>query len=251
MGSASVTGRARCGDFYGNPAPMKKAALGAFLVCLTAPGTLFAAEPESGRGSDAFPSSDGPEDEEPALPPVPLKTDKVGGHFQVGAGGTLAQPFGNVAEDVRSRYRGGIGGGPQFDLGYGLDRFVFVGAYGEMQWLSEAQVCADCSGSTWGAGLFVRYHLVQGSRLDPWLSYGVGYRSLSSDSKGESLSYAGIEWMRLQFGATWFATPHLGLGPVIQLGAGTMTNRPTSEDAGGTNFRFQLGLRVALDFPGR
>lgn len=230
---------------------MKKAALGAFLVCLTAPGALFAEEPGDGRGSDAAPTLEAPEEEEPSPPKVPLQKDKVGGHFQIGVGGTMVQPFGNVAEDVGSRYRGGMGGGPQIDLGFGLDRFVFVGTYGEMQWLSEASVCAECSGMTWGAGLFVRYHLVQGSRLDPWLSYGVGYRALAAESQGQSLSYAGVEWMRLQFGATWFKTPNLGLGPIIQLGAGTMTTRPATESPGGASFRFQVGLRVALDLPGR
>lgn len=189
--------------------------------------------------------------EEEPVELVPYPTDYVGGHFQIGATGLLTSPFGNVSKDVSHLARSGPGGGAGLDLGFGVDRFVFLGAYGEMQWLGSSDACPSCSGTTIGAGLFARYHIVQGMRFDPWVSYGIGYRSLSSTNDTTSNDYVGLEWLRLQLGATWFATSGLGFGPVLQLGAGTMIGRPDGESAGGTNFRASLGLRIALDVPGR
>lgn len=223
---------------------MKKAVLGLLVVCLASPSLGHAAD-------DLPPESTARETDSEAPQLVPFRQDYVGGHFQVGGTGVLLAPFGNVAEDVGHLSRGGPGGGAQIDLGFGVDRFVFLGAYGEVQWLGASDSCSSCSATTIGAGLFARYHLVQGMRFDPWVSYGLGYRGLSSESDDGSTSYVGLEWLRLQLGATWYATSQLGLGPVLQLGAGTMISRPDGESPGGTHFRAQLGLRIALDIPGR
>jgi hypothetical protein len=223
---------------------MKKAVLGLVFSCIACPCVARASDDSSSSSTDG-------EDENAAPELVPFRQDYVGGHFQIGATGVLLTPFGNVAKDVGHLSRGGPGGGAQVDLGFGVDRHVFLGAYGEMQWLGKSDSCSLCSANTIGAGLFARYHLVQGMRFDPWVSYGLGYRGLSSDDGETSKSYVGLEWMRLQLGATWYATAQLGLGPVLQLGAGTMIGRPDEEAAGGIHFRAQLGLRLALDLPGR
>ncbi len=206
------------------------------------PGLALAQEPESAETA--------PDQEEPpAL--VPLRSDLVGGHFQVGLTGVLSFPFGSTAKDVGTRTRAGWGGGGIVDLAYGLDRYVALGAYAEWNALGSSKNCTDCTGTFLGTGAFVRYHLGQGLRLDPWVSYGLGYAAFGSEEGPDVAHYSGVEWLRLQVGADWYVTRGFLLGPVLGLSAAHAIERPKLEDPGGPMMRAILGLRIAFDTPGR
>jgi hypothetical protein len=192
-----------------------------------------------------------PAQSEQAAPTVHLEKDLVGGHLQVGASAAYALPFGRLSDDFKHTSRSGGGGVFALDLNYGLDRFVTLGAYGEYQLWGASGPCPECSAWGWAAGLQVGYHVVQGLRLDPWVSYGVGFRQLVSTVDEAKLSYNAVEWMRLTLGTNWFATPNFCLSPIALFSAATTVNAPSGEDAGRTDMRFQFGLRMALDFPGQ
>lgn len=171
------------------------------------------------------------------------------GRVSVGLRATLVAPFGQVSSDVSHLDRAGLALGLGGDLGFGVAHDVAVGAYGWLGLDSAAPSCTTCSPLSYGAGLFARYHLVQGLRFDPWVSYGIGVIGLAQASpRGD---YFGLEWLRLTFGGEWSATRTIGFGPLLELGAGNFWQVPSNESPGGVHFRFQVGLRVALRFPGR
>lgn len=179
-------------------------------------------------------------------------SDTLGGQFQLGVSGLFSLPFGELSSSVDSFSNLGIGWGPAIDLGYGIARNVVIGAYGDLAAYGSTEECVNCSALGFGAGAFVRYHLVQGLRFDPWVSYGIGFRSLSlSPENGASRDYTGLEWLRLQFGGDWYATKQLGFGPFVELSATSFLSSPANEPSGGLSWNFQSGLRILLDLPGR
>ncbi|HSC88675.1 MAG TPA: hypothetical protein VLC09_15445 [Polyangiaceae bacterium] len=190
--------------------------------------------------------------EAPPEPVVPFAQDTLAGQFQLGIAGLFTVPFGELSRGVDAFSQTDVGYGPSVDLGIGIARHVVVGAYGELALHSAASACTDCSSTGIAAGAFIRYHLVQGLRFDPWISYGLGYRGLdrTSSNQGDA-SYAGLEWLRLQFGGDWYAFRQLGIGPFVELGAASFLSVPNGKTAGGVTWRFQAGLRLTVDLPGR
>jgi hypothetical protein len=100
-------------------------------------------------------------------------------------------------------------------------------------------------------GPFVRYHLVQGMRFDPWLLAGVGYRSLTVKSASGKADYSGFEWMRIAVGGDYYPLNTFGLGPIIELDAGVFGKRPADDRGTAIHFTFVAGLRLILDVPGK
>jgi len=210
--------------------------------------------PTDARGQEPVEASPSqpPEVDEPPPELVPFRRDAIGQHLQAGVTANLLLPFGSVSEGVPISSRSGFGGGGTVDLTYGLDRFVSLGVYGEMAWLGSSPRCgSSCSASSLGAGGMVRYHVGQGLRLDPWVSYGFGLFMYGADSETEAFHYAGLELMRFQLGANWYASRHLLLGPVFGLSAAHFIDRPAGESSGGPVIRGTFGIRIAFDVPGR
>ncbi len=178
--------------------------------------------------------------------------DTLTGHFVAGGSVSYALPFGTVSDGVDQRDRVGTGLGYGLDLGYGLSGHVVAGVWGQLLTLGDGNDCtSNCDATSYAGGAFVRYHLVQGLRFDPWLSFGIGYRSQSSNSFGEKKQYGGLDWARLQIGGDWYALSQLGFGPLLELSAGSFFTRPEGESAGGVHWQFLVGLRVVADFPGK
>lgn len=193
-----------------------------------------------------------PEEEPKAPQESAFASDSRSGHIQVALGGALTLPFGQLAQDVSAFSRSGFGFTPSLDVAYGVSRYVAVGAYGSLSLHGGTNDCEGCSSSGLQAGAFVRYHLVQGLRFDPWISYGIGFRSLSvSPASGNSQNYSGLEWLRLQFGGDWYALPQLGFGPYLEFAAASFFQTPDEQKAGGVSLRAQVGLRVLFDWPGK
>lgn len=200
-----------------------------------------------------------------ALPVTPeFGTDTRSGHFYVALDAGLVGPFGEVARGLEHFSRTGPGFAPALEVSYGVGRSVSLGVYGSYALFGEGSRCSDCSSSSLGAGAFLRYHLVTGLRLDPWLSFGLGVRTLSTSLPGgDDRNYAGLEFARAQIGGDWFMTKNLFLGPFLGLGAGTffggvprgeVRDDPESTlavESGGIHWRFETGLRIGFDFPGK
>jgi hypothetical protein len=182
----------------------------------------------------------------PSLARAPA--DEIRHHFRVGVAIVGNVAGGDPSETVS--YGGTAGGGPALDLGFGVTSNVMLGLYGTLTWLDDGSNCPSCSALAAGGGAFVRYHLVQGLRIDPWIAYGAGVRSYEIQRPNETNSAFAIEWMRASVGADWNITRHTAVGTFLDLRLGTTTST-SGGDAGGMLYEGALGLRFAFDIPGR
>ncbi|MET0791490.1 MAG: hypothetical protein ABW061_08205 [Polyangiaceae bacterium] len=177
------------------------------------------------------------EPDQPLLQPIPSARDTLGGHFVIGAGAGAKWPFGSHSGAL------GAGLGLNLDLGYGISRNVVLGAWGEFDSYSTVSGCGDCSGRSFAGGPLVRYHIVQGTRFDPWGELAVGVRSTTVDIRGESKNHVGPDFLKLTLGGDWYPTANFGIGPYVTFDIGTYGS--SSHSGLGT------GLRLVLDLPGK
>lgn len=177
---------------------------------------------------------------------IPAAKDTLSGHVQLGAGGLLAVPFARLDSETTFAGQAASGYGFAADLGIGVSRSVALGVYGQYLKLGDGDDCRTCDPTSLGFGAFVRYHLVQGVRFDPWASLGLGYRMLDT---GEA-DYSGFDWLRLAVGGDWYALSQVGFGPYLELNVGTLTDRPSGTDAA-VYATFAAGLRIAVDVQGK
>jgi hypothetical protein len=193
------------------------------------------------------------------LPPLPSATDTLGGHFVAAAGGGVVLPFGRLQRGLRQSRVLGTGYALDLDLGVGISRTVAAGVWGEYGGYGTGSRCDDCAATTMAFGAFIRYHLVQGVRFDPWISAGIGYRMTKIETDASSFEYTGLDLLRLKFGGDWYAFKNLGFGPFIQLDTGLYGKRPddisglvdVEGDESTLHFAFTLGARISLDTPGK
>lgn len=182
------------------------------------------------------------------LPSDPVSTarDTLSGHVQVGGGPLLVAPFAWLDGATAFRDVASAGFGLGLDAGIGVSRSVVLGGYFQYASYGEADACPTCDSTSLGFGGFIRYHLIQGARFDPWASAGVGYRSLDTGNT----QYSGIEWLRLSVGGDWYALSQFAFGPYVELALGTLTDRPASSNAA-VYASFVTGLRLVVDLPGK
>lgn len=191
------------------------------------------------------------EDDEQALPELlPPAKDTLGGHFLLGVGAIGVLPFGQLDDQHDFSDVAGPGLGLSADAGFGVSRSASVGLWFQYTAFGEADDCNNCDASSLGFGPYVRYHLVQGVRFDPWLALGAGLRRLEAKGPEGTTSYTGIDWLKLQIGGDWYALSQVGFGPFLELDLGSFLDRPAD-----TKLRVHanalVGLRLALDFPGK
>jgi hypothetical protein len=184
----------------------------------------------------------------PAAPPEPY--DTLSGHVAVSASAALAVPLGSLDASTPQSRLLGVGPGFGLELGYGVSHSLMVGLWGQYASFGAGSDCSSCSTRSLAGGPFVAYHLVQGVRFDPWMSAGLGYRADTISMGGSSVSYSGIEWLRLEVGGDWYASSQLGVGPFLELDTGAFTSRPANTD-GALNWHFLAGARVTFDLPGK
>ncbi len=170
-----------------------------------------------------------------------------------------------------------VSAGPSFGgtLGIGISRYVVLEASASYSLLAGADVCLACKGRSFDLGLGFAYHLAQGIAMDPWVSFGAGWRSSTftfddpaSDKDNPALvgvlpvasgrAYQGLDVARIALGADFYPVPKLGFGPFVEADFGTYLARPAPTpkhgetvgpaDAGGATYAFfQVGLRIAFD----
>ena len=160
---------------------------------------------------------------------IPPAQDTLAGHVTLGVSGLWTIPFGELQDGTSQTQLIGPGPGVGFDLGVGISRTVALGAWGQLIRFDGGDDCSGCSASSLGLGAFVRYHLVQGARFDPWMTAGIGYRQTSiQDFPGGDLDFSGVEWLRLQVGGDWYPLKFLGVGPLLELDMGIYSDRSGS-----------------------
>ncbi len=193
------------------------------------------------------------DDVEPKRPEILPAKDLLGAHVLIGAAVSPSWSLGRLSRDVSAADGLGTGFGAHLDAGIGLSRYVALGVFGSFAGYSRGDSCGSrCSGRAFSVGPFVRYHLAQGLRFDPWLSLGAGYRQLSFDSAdGSRQKFAGVEWLRLELGADYYAFSGFAVGPYGALGLSSYSKRPADAGSASVNTELSLGLRVLLDLPGR
>src|SRR5690606_25629526 len=125
-------------------------------------------------------------------------------------------------------------------VGLGISRTTEVVLSGGYAVLSDPSRC-DCGGDTARIGLGLAYHLAQGSALDPWARWGVGFRTTSIEGDGATSRVArelrpgrhhGLDLTQLALGATWSPVPGFGFGPYAEMDLGTYLVRPEGGGAG-------------------
>lgn len=191
------------------------------------------------------------DDAEPKTPLVPRANDLLGRHVLVGAAVGPVWTLGKLASDVAAVRALSTGVNVHADVGVGLSRSVALGVWGSFASYSDGDSCDSCSGKSFAVGPYVRYHLIQGLRFDPWLSAGAGYRQVSYDEPGTTSTFSGIEWLRLELGADYYVFSGFGLGPYGSLGLSSYTKRPEGAGDARVNTELSAGLRFLLDLPGR
>ena len=195
------------------------------------------------------------DDPEPAL--VPDAKDTLGGHLVVGASAGFVVPWGDLSKGISAADLG-PGYGFDADLGFGVSRFVVLGVWGQLATYANSPDCGTeprredgCTAMSYAVGPFIRYHLVQGMRFDPWLQAGIGYRSMSVESSSGTADYAGIEWLKLSIGGDYYPLNTFGFGPLIEFETGVFGTRPEGNNGAAAHFSFVAGLRLVLDVPGK
>jgi hypothetical protein len=234
-------------------------------VALAQPGDSAAPPPGEGAEAAEEPAAEGeperprtptpdPEDDEgPEQPLTPLATDTLGGHLTIAASVLWAIPFSSLEANVDQTDWMSSGPGFGLEAAVGVSRNVAIGVWGQMLLLDEGDKCRDCSTQSLAGGAFVRYHLVQGLRFDPWMSAGLGYRATTIElGGGTEATYSGIEWLRLSVGGDWYAFDNIGFGPYMELDMGRYTSRsPALSDGSANHWHFITGARVSFDTPGK
>lgn len=204
----------------------------------TAPGRTLA-PPELIQGDN---------EAEPHLLNAGPDVDTLGHHLLPYAALAYSWGFGTLDSLVDAEHSLASGTAVQLGLGYGLSRSVELGA--DMLLALPEGGCEECSSRLFDANLHVSYHLVQGVRFDPWVRLGVGLSSLRLSNPNEAHSYFGPNWFTATVGGDWYATRHLGIGPLLAFGLTSYTKRPEGTDMGLVE-RLTLGLRVVFDVNGK
>jgi len=185
------------------------------------------------------------ESDQPVLEPIPSARDTLGGHLVLGAALGGKWQFGNLEQDKKLNDFLGAALALNVDLGYGLTRNIVLGVWGEFDGHGTPSGCRVCDGGkSFAGGPFIRYHLVQGTRFDPWGAFALGVRSTTVDTDLESKDYFGVDIMKLTLGGDWYPTSNVGFGPYVSFDWGTY-------GSSGGHTGLATGLRVVLDLPGK
>jgi hypothetical protein len=226
----------------------------ALALAQSTPGSAAVSGAHAGLDPDAPPPGVHViDDTEPKTPLIPLAKDLLWSHVLVGAAVGPTWSFGHLGSDVATGRGLGTGFGVRADAGLGLSRSVVLGAWGSYAGYADGDDCgSSCSGRAFAVGPFVRYHLQQGLRFDPWFTLGGGFRQVSFvDASGARQKYSGMEWLHFELGADYYMFSGLGIGPYGALGASSYAKRAVGAGSAAVNTELSAGLRIFFDVPGR
>ncbi len=170
--------------------------------------------------------------------PADLRT----GHWTLSVGGSVATPTAELVPSLPELGSLSIGGGGRLRLGWGLNRHLSLDISGGYTYLRADPSCEPCRAALIDVGAGLSYHVSQGFAMDPWISYGVGYRRIELALSSEDRTFHGIDIARVALGGDYYPTPAIGVGPFLSADIGM-------RDDENTVFYgvFQAGLRLSFD----
>lgn len=149
----------------------------------------------------------------------------------------------------------------QLDIGYRIAPKIYVGVYGQygigILKSDVKDACdaagADCTASNIRFGVSVQYHFLTRGMLLPWAGVGAGYEiatsSLSAGGKSIDSTVSGFEFVNVQVGGDFVASPSFRAGPFLGLSVSQYSsfkvdgNDVSPEPSKGTHEWFSFGLR--------
>jgi Outer membrane protein beta-barrel domain len=187
-----------------------------------------------------------PKNATPELRPGTKDRDELSTHWLFGASLGFVTPLGNFSSGypIGSRLSSGYGLG--LDVGYGITRHFSLSIAGDYQKVYSGSACTTCDASAYAIGLRMRYHLVEGTRFDPWIGYGFGYRQTAFESGSSTTTFDAVEPIRMEVGGDWYATSMLTFGPILSLGIDRTLNATETGD-GRWSTILSAGLRIGFD----
>jgi hypothetical protein len=179
--------------------------------------------------------------------------------FELGVDGGYTQGFGRMQSGRGVGDVAGAGGTLGVNLGYRIDPRWSVAVNGRYEGFGSGQ--REPSGTTVrgaSAGIQGTYHTAPWSRLDPYLSFGAGYRALMETPQGKAPTTVthGFELARVELGLDLRASENVSISPVLgadlnmfmwRTGGGAETASLT--DRGVSTFVF-AGVKGRFDFGG-
>lgn len=190
--------------------------------------------------------------EGPAAAPAP---DRVARAFRLGASLGVAVPAGYLGYERPFRQFASEGASFGGAAELGISRSFALAAFGAYEAYGAPSACPDCTATGLVGGLGLVYHLAQGIAVDPWVRYGVGYRSaavsvpeqqaaplLGGPSSG---TFRSLDVVSLAIGADYYPLPTFGLGIFAGLDVGRSFSRPLPDSGAGTSTLWTFGMRVA------
>jgi hypothetical protein len=166
------------------------------------------------------------------------------GHIRFGVSGGVWTPSSAFAPKLPGLGTLSVGGTVAGQLGVGLGRYLVLGLDGAFAHIPSSDTpCADCGVNTVLAGASLALHPTQGFGIDPWASYGVGYRHLMLTLDNDSNDLSAFDVARIALGADYYPVGLFGFGPYLELDVGLrdLTGQRTSYVA------FHAGLRLMFD----
>jgi hypothetical protein len=128
-----------------------------------------------------------------------------------------------------------------FDAGYRISPRVYVGAYFQYGVLSVGDkvstACSvtggDCFAYDLQTGIMAAFHILPDKKFDPWVGLGIGYewasiRGVGPGDTNEKLS--GLQFVNLQLGGDYKATPTFGFGPFVSMSFGSYSSESVGEN---------------------
>jgi hypothetical protein len=187
------------------------------------------------------------------MPLAPLRPaapdhDQLTGHLHLGAAAAYGTFTGSFL--TQSPIGSNLGGSAfvNIDLGYGLSRQLELLVAADYSNAFSGSGCTACNAKSWAIGPMLRYHLVEGTRFDPWIAFGLGYRHNSWNFRSSG-SVDAIDFTRIAIGGDWFMTSQLAIGPILGCAIASSYAAPAG-DHSEIFALFYAGLRITLDLPG-
>lgn len=213
------------------------------LVVLGASVRAFAADEPSDPDPEAEDAKPEPIDPDAGIARAD-RPDLRGGHVVLRGGGGLWVPSNPFAPGIDELGALDVGGAFHGQVGVGLNRYLVLAATGGLALIPSTNTdCDGCGATSIEAALDLEFHVNQGFSLDPWVSYGMGYRhSILGLAAQEDVTLQAFEFTRIGLGADYFPTASFGFGPYLSVDVG-------ARDLSSPVFYaiFQLGLRVSFD----
>jgi outer membrane protein W len=108
----------------------------------------------------------------------------------------------------------------------------------------ECSQGASCSSHDIALGVNVHYHILPAAPFDPWIGAGLGYEVGTLNESGtlpilgpidDSLNYKGFQFLILEAGGDFMATPNFAVGPFLNFALGQFsTYSESSTNSNGT-----------------